>query len=124
MPARGPCATASPPARPRWRERRGDAASTKVTNGEGRIVVQQFMRTHRASGDTLLLTTATSRIVSELTARELGVDHYLCTEVEAVEGRFTGQVDGLPNMGTGKLLRLRAWLAANSCVDADLRHAV
>jgi len=83
-----------------------------------------LLRAHRASGDTLLLTTATSRVVSELTARELGVDHYLCTEVEAVEGRFTGQVDGLPNMGTGKLLRLRAWLAANSRVDADLRHAV
>jgi HAD superfamily hydrolase (TIGR01490 family) len=83
-----------------------------------------LLQTHRASGDTLLLTTATNRVVSELTARELGVDHYLCTEVEAVDGRFTGRVEGAPNMGTGKLVRLRAWLADHSGSDADLRHAV
>ena len=83
-----------------------------------------LLQRHRAAGDTLLLTTATSRVVSELTARDLDVDHYLCTELDAVDGRLTGLVDGLPNMGTGKLVRLRAWLAAHGYVEAELRQAV
>jgi len=84
-----------------------------------------LLQRHRAAGDRLLLTTATNRVVSELTARALAVDHYLCTEVEAADGRFTGRVEGLPNMGTGKLVRLRAWLAENGHDEATaLREAV
>jgi HAD superfamily hydrolase (TIGR01490 family) len=85
---------------------------------------RSLLQDHRACGDMLLLTTATNRVVSELTARELGVDHYLCTEVQTSEGRFTGGVEGLPNMGTGKLVRLRAWLAANGRDASELRRAV
>jgi HAD superfamily hydrolase (TIGR01490 family) len=83
-----------------------------------------LLERHRAAGETVLLTTATNRLVSEFTARALGVDHYLCTELETLEGRLTGRVAGPPNMGTGKLLRLRAWLAARGDHDGELRRAV
>ena len=88
------------------------------------VDTRALLRRHRDGGDTLLLTTATNRMVSELTAQDLGVDHYLCTEVEVVDGRLTGRIDGAPNMGTGKLVRMRAWLAANGQTEADLRRAV
>jgi len=83
-----------------------------------------LLQDHRANGDDLLLITATNRVVSGLTAIELGVDHYLCTEVQAAGGCLTGSVEGLPNMGKGKLVRLRAWLAANGRDESELRRAV
>ena len=82
-----------------------------------------LLRQHREAGDTLVLTTATNRIVSELTAADLGVDHYVCTELEVAAGRLTGRVLGLPNMGTGKLGRLRDWLAADGRPHEMLRRA-
>jgi HAD superfamily hydrolase (TIGR01490 family) len=87
--------------------------------GETRALLER----HREAGETVLITTATNRLVSEITARELGVDHYLCTELETLDGRLTGRVAGLPNMGTGKLLRLRAWLCARGEHDGELRRA-
>jgi len=78
---------------------------------------------HRGSGDTLVLTTATHRAISELTARDLGVDEYLCSEHEMAGERYTGRTLGTPNMRTGKLEHLRRWLAARGEDDSALRRA-
>jgi HAD superfamily hydrolase (TIGR01490 family) len=82
-----------------------------------------LLQRHRAAGDTLVLTTATNRVASELTAAELGVDHYLCTELEIADGRFTGKTSGVLNMRTGKLDRLRAWLADSGLDEQLLKQA-
>jgi HAD superfamily hydrolase (TIGR01490 family) len=82
-----------------------------------------LLRRHRDAGDTLVLTTATSRVVSELTAADLGVDQYLCTELEQVEGRFTGRIAGAVNMRTGKVERLREWLRATGQPESLLKGA-
>jgi HAD superfamily hydrolase (TIGR01490 family) len=67
---------------------------------------------HRQAGDQLVLTTATNRFITELTAHELGIDHLIGTECElGVDGRFTGAVAGTLNMREGKVVRLREWLA-------------
>lgn len=78
---------------------------------------------HREAGDTLVLTTATNAVVSELTARDLGVDHYLCSELEMQGDRYTGRSRGVPNMRTGKLERLRAWMAEHGEPEQALRRA-
>ena len=82
-----------------------------------------LLQRHRDSGHTLVLTTATNRVVSALTAADLGVDHYLATEVEVVDGRFTGRTLGVLNMRTGKVERLRAWLQDQGEPDTVLRQA-
>jgi HAD superfamily hydrolase (TIGR01490 family) len=84
-----------------------------------RALVQQ----HRDAGDRLVLTTATPRVVSELTARELGFDDHLCTELEWQGERCTGRIQGPPNMRAGKVERLRRWLAEQGLGDALLRRA-
>jgi HAD superfamily hydrolase (TIGR01490 family) len=84
---------------------------------------RELLARHRADGDTLLLTTATNRIVSGLTAADLGVDAHLCTELEWVDGRCTGRLDGGPHMRAGKLARIRAWLAMRGEGEATLRRA-
>jgi phosphoserine phosphatase len=58
-----------------------------------------------------------------LTAADLGVDHYLATEVEVIDDRFTGRTQGVLNMRTGKVDRLRAWLQQQRLSDALLRQA-
>jgi HAD superfamily hydrolase (TIGR01490 family) len=82
-----------------------------------------LLRQHREAGHLLVLTTATNRVVSALTAADLGVDHFLATEVEMVDGRFTGRTQGVPNMRTGKVDRLRNWLQQQQLSDALLRQA-
>lgn len=77
----------------------------------------------RDAGETIVLTTATNRVVSELTARDLGVDHYLCTELELMDGRFTGRTCGVLNMRAGKVERLRAWLDSLGAPARLLREA-
>jgi HAD superfamily hydrolase (TIGR01490 family) len=72
------------------------------------------LEAHRAQGHELVLTTATNRYITELTARALGFPHLIATDCERAgsDGRFTGAVAGTLNMRAGKLVRLRAWLAA------------
>jgi len=82
-----------------------------------------LLRKHRDSGDRLVLTTATNRVVSEFTAQSLGVDDYLPTEVEVVGGRYTGRTLGTPNLRIGKVERLRAWLAEQGLPNDLLRQA-
>jgi HAD superfamily hydrolase (TIGR01490 family) len=82
-----------------------------------------LLKRHRDAGDTLVLTTATNRVVSELTAADLGVDHYLCTELELVDGHYTGRTLGTLNMRAGKLELLRLWLAGEGLGDQALRQA-
>lgn len=68
---------------------------------------------HRQAGDQIVLTTATNRFITELTAEVLGIEHLLATECElGADGRFTGAVAGTLNMREGKVARLREWLVA------------
>lgn len=82
-----------------------------------------LLERHRSAGDTLLLTTATSRVVSGLTAQALGFTHYLCTELELSDGRYNGRISGTLNMRTGKLEKLRAWLAEQQLPESLLKRA-
>jgi HAD superfamily hydrolase (TIGR01490 family) len=76
-------------------------------------VARAQVRHHQDAGHTVVLTTATNRFITELTARHLGIDHLIATECEmAPDGRFTGRVSGTPNMRDGKVERLHAWLKA------------
>lgn len=68
---------------------------------------------HRDAGELLVLTTATNRFITELTAVHLGIAQLIATECELdAARRFTGRTLGVPNMREGKVARLHAWLAA------------
>ena len=69
------------------------------------------VRQHQAAGHLLVMTTATNRVLTELTAAHLGFVHLIATECEiAPDGTCTGRIAGEPNMREGKLVRLQAWL--------------
>lgn len=84
-----------------------------------------LVESHRQRGDTLLLTTATNRVITELTAIDLGIGHLIATEVElGPEGRCTGRTHGTLNMRAGKVERLREWLAGRALAPTLLTQAI
>lgn len=70
-----------------------------------------LLERHRAQGDTLLITTATNRFITEPIAELLGVPHLIATEPELREGRYTGKLAGTANFQSGKVERLSQWRA-------------
>ena len=84
---------------------------------------RELVEQHRAAGERVVLTTATNRFLVELTARDLGIDDLLATEVEVADGAFTGRNTGVLNMREGKVERLRQWLEAEGLPATALAEA-
>ena len=78
-----------------------------------------LVKRHRDAGDLAVMTTATNRFITELTALHFGIEHLLATEPEVRDDLFTGRCNGTLNMRTGKVERLHEWLAARSQALAD-----
>jgi HAD superfamily hydrolase (TIGR01490 family) len=72
----------------------------------------QLVQQHVRDGDLVVLTTATNRFITELTARHVGIEHLIATDPQVVDGRFTGRCRGTLNMRQGKVERLHAWLSS------------
>lgn len=66
---------------------------------------------HRVQGDELLIMTATNRFITAPIAELLGIDTLIATEPGMRGGRYTGQLEGVPNFREGKVTRLEAWIA-------------
>ncbi len=67
---------------------------------------------HLEAGDLVVMTTATNRFISELTAIYLNIEHLIATEPELKHRQFTGHTSGDLNMREGKVTRLKAWMKA------------
>jgi len=76
---------------------------------------------HIDAGDLVIMTTATSRFVTELTAVYFGIEHLLAIEPEIADGVFTGASTGILNMRSGKVERLHQWLASHGHELAKFR---
>jgi len=69
-----------------------------------------LVRRHQQQGDLVVLTTATNRYLTTLTADHLGITDVIATEPELIDGVFSGASTGVLNMRAGKVTRLHAWL--------------
>lgn len=57
------------------------------------------------------LVTATNAFITLPIAAELGIENLVATDVEEVDGRFTGKPRGVPCFREGKVARVKEWLA-------------
>ncbi|RRQ22419.1 histidinol-phosphatase [Thiohalobacter thiocyanaticus] len=81
---------------------------------------RDLLARHRSQGDTLVIITATNRFITAPIAERFGVEHLLATEVEQVDGRYTGHSYDIPCFQDGKVRRLEQWLATH---DTDLSQS-
>jgi HAD superfamily hydrolase (TIGR01490 family) len=65
------------------------------------------------------LVTATNRFITAPIAAELGIAHLIATDIEEVDGEFTGRPRGTPSFREGKITRVNEWLAARGARLAD-----
>jgi HAD superfamily hydrolase (TIGR01490 family) len=78
---------------------------------------RELIAEHHRRGDTLLIITATNRFITEPIAELLGIEHLLATELELLDGRYTGKTAGIPTFREGKITALHHWAAQH---DVDL----
>lgn len=67
----------------------------------------QLVNAHREKGHTVVLASSATRFQVEPAARALGIEEILCTEVEVVDGRLTGNTVGDPLWRSGKASAVR-----------------
>lgn len=71
----------------------------------------QLVRKHQQAGDDVVIVTATNEFVTGPIARELGVEQLIAVQLERdSSGWITGEIDGIPSMREGKVLRVGHWL--------------
>lgn len=71
---------------------------------------RELIEYHRQQGDILLIITATNSFLTTPIAELLGIDNLIATDPEMIDGRYTGQVLGVPSFQNGKVVRLQHWL--------------
>lgn len=70
------------------------------------------VRSHLDAGDTVAIATSATRYVAEPVARFLGIPHLICSELQIVDGRLSGELIHPLCYGQGKLERVQGWIAA------------
>ena len=67
----------------------------------------RLVRAHQNQGHTVVIATSATRLQVAPMARELGIEHILCTELDLCDGIVTGALAGRPPWGEGKLAAVR-----------------
>ncbi|MCL4745959.1 MAG: HAD-IB family hydrolase [Burkholderiaceae bacterium] len=93
-----------------WRARFVEEVITPAV----RPAARRLVREHRDAGDLCAIVTATNEFVTAPIARAFGVEHLIATQVEQVDGQFTGKPAGTPSYREGKVLRTTLWLESQS----------
>ena len=96
--------------RAQWEPLRQQFLASVIVPRIGKDAIH-LVRHHLDADDLVVLTTATNRFITELTAGYLEIDHLIATEVEIEGAHFTGRTEGTLNMREGKVVRLHTWLA-------------
>lgn len=84
--------------------------------------LQQLVQ-HQQAGHRCVLVTASTNPYMHLVGASLGVDAVLCTEMEVVDGRYTGRMATANCHGEEKVRRLQAWLVAEYGMATPEVHA-
>ena len=90
----------------RWHEAFMERKIRPIIRDKGR----SLLRRHQDHGSLCAIITSTNAFVTGPIARELGIAHLLATEIEEIDGRFSGRARGTPCFREGKIERLDQWL--------------
>ena len=65
----------------------------------------------------MLLASATNSVIVDPIAKRLGFENIVATEVEIVNGVYSGKFQNTPALGEGKLQKVREWMRRNDFSD-------
>ena len=80
----------------------------------------RLVKAHQRRGHTVVIATSATRFQVAPLARELGIDHVLCTELESEGGLLTGRLAGRTLWGRGKIAAVTEFAERE---DLDLANA-
>eukprot|EP00276_Gloeochaete_wittrockiana_P007550 CAMPEP_0184646600 /NCGR_PEP_ID=MMETSP0308-20130426/3305_1 /TAXON_ID=38269 /ORGANISM="Gloeochaete witrockiana, Strain SAG 46.84" /LENGTH=407 /DNA_ID=CAMNT_0027076775 /DNA_START=1 /DNA_END=1224 /DNA_ORIENTATION=- len=80
----------------------------------------EAIRAHREAGDRLVLATSGTTYAADSAIQNFGLDDYVCTRFEVVDGRFTGKIASFA-YGVAKAHRVQEWADEN---EVDLKESV
>jgi len=85
---------------------------------------QACVQEHKAAGDTTLIITATSSLVTSPIRSFFSIDHLMGTDPEFLDGQLTGKILGTPCFQEGKIDRLIQWMETHTLdVEEQLEKA-
>jgi HAD superfamily hydrolase (TIGR01490 family) len=105
-----PLAAFEPEQLAQWRQRFEREIAEQLPDDAMRARVAH----HLDRGDLCAVVTATERLVAEPYARAFDIAHLVATEGVMIDGRPTGEIDGLPCFREHKFTRVEGWLAGLS----------
>lgn len=106
-----------------WREGFKQSILPRIPAGSRALV-----DAHRHAGDLCCIVTATNSYVAGVFSDIFEVPNLIGTEPAMVDGRadgdFTGDIQGTPSYGPGKVPRVHDWLAEQGLSFEDFEHTV
>jgi len=96
----------------------GERLMLSVLGGTLYAEAWRLVEAHRRRGHTVVIATSALPFQVEPLARELEIEHVLCTRLEVEDGLLTGKVDGPILWGPGKAAAVRAFAQTNR-IDLD-----
>ena len=81
------------------------------------IYALRLLHNHYHNNDVMLLASATNSVIVNPIAKRLGFENIVATEVEIVNGVYSGKFQNTPALGEGKLQKVREWMRRNDFSD-------
>ena len=100
----------------------GERLFVQKVSGTMRPEARDLVRAHRQMGHTLVIASSATRYQIEPVARDLGIEHVLCTRVEVENGILTGRLAGPMLWGEPKAAAVREFARANN-IDRRASYA-
>ena len=74
------------------------------------IYALRLLHEHSHDNDFMLLASATNSVIVKPIAERLGFKNIIATEVEIIDGKYTGNIVGESALGSGKLNKVKEWM--------------
>lgn len=81
------------------------------------IYALRLIHKHYDNNDTMLLASATNKVLVDRIAERLEFKNVVATLPEVIDNKFTGNIIEPAALGTGKLIKVREWMALNGFND-------
>ena len=78
------------------------------------VYALRLLHKHHHNNDVMLLASATNSVIVNPIAKRLGFENIVATEVEIIDGVYSGKFKDTPALGLGKLEKVTEWMLNNN----------